>query len=71
MRTQGRITSSAGVTELVDVADLKSAGREAVRVRFPSPAPLGAPHNIQRISINAIMLSRVTRVLPGCACSSR
>ena len=30
----------AGVTKLVDVADLKSAGdKKAVRVRFPSPAP--------------------------------
>ena len=38
----------AGVTKLVDVADLKSAGdKKAVRVRFPSPAPLSSKEGRQ------------------------
>ena len=33
-------TTYADMMELVDIADLKSADREVVRVRIPLPAPL-------------------------------
>ena len=36
-------TSFAGVAELVDAADSKSAGSDTVRVRVPSPAPNRQP----------------------------
>ncbi len=36
---------SAGVSELADEADSKSAGREVVRVRVPSPAYMKKPGN--------------------------
>lgn len=42
MRTTDYDVRPAGVAELVDAADLNSAGRKAVRVRISAPVPRSA-----------------------------
>ena len=39
-KPEGAAANNAGVMELVDVADSKSAGGDTVWVRVPPPAPL-------------------------------
>ena len=67
-RADARVGNDAGVAELVDAADSKSAGSDIVRVRVPSPAPSLSPHSFLTMtndpSGTALTLSDFDYALP-------